>query len=158
MTSFRRCFRFAVSAAVGLALVAAMALPAASSADEPYGLKTFSNRTTDTNEDPYTFAGGHPYQNTTEFSFPTVAGNFPVENLKGTYVTPPLGFIGNPAAATRCEIANLRVDGDNHDISDCPPGSALGVAACLDQRGGEKLLSRSTTWCPNVVIRRSSDS
>ncbi len=58
---------------VGAVLAATMALPAVSHADEPFGLKTFSNQTTDTNGDPYAVAGGHPDLNVTEFSISSEA-------------------------------------------------------------------------------------
>jgi hypothetical protein len=120
MTSFRRCCRFAVSAIAGMALVAAMVLPAASSASgPPYELKEFSSHTVDAAGAPYTLAGGHPDKNSTHFRV-SLPGP-----LNGTYVNPPLGFIGNPAAAPRCPIAKISNNAAN---ADCPPGSQIGVA------------------------------
>ena len=102
-------------------------LVAAPTAEADYGLETFSNRTTDAAGFPYAVAGGHPDQNTTEFSIPRVGPN-PVEQLNGTYVTLPPGFLGNPSAAARCPIGRLRVNGVNEDDSNCPIGSRVGVA------------------------------
>ncbi len=114
--------RCAVSAAACLVLAAVVAQPAA--ADEPYGLKTFSNHTTDINGTPYTQAGGHPDQNTTSFTIPRARNDLSkngVENLNATYVKPPPGFIGNPAAAPRCLV------------SDIPPIGIALPAACLPE-------------------------
>jgi hypothetical protein len=130
MSSFRRCSKFAVSAAVGLMLVAAMGLPTVSSADEPYGVEAFSNQTIDSNESPYTAAGGHPDLNITRFSVPLQSGSpYAVEDLNGTYVKPPLGFIGNPAAAPRCSVGAVPVQSETEvGIDHCPAGSQVGVA------------------------------
>jgi hypothetical protein len=127
MANPRRCPKLVVTAAVGFVLAAAAALPAAASANEPYGLKTFSNRTTDAAEAPFTVAGGHPDQNTTEFSIPLKeeAAWEPVEDPNGTYVTTPPGFVGNPAAAPRCPLSQVPVEGA---LDTCPPGSQVGVA------------------------------
>ncbi len=117
------------AAAVYLVLAAVAAQPAV--ADEPFHVKDFSSRTTDEAEEPYTAAGGHPFQNETQFDFPTKPGDLieveAVEALNGTYVDPPLGFIGNPAAASRCPLSKV-VSPELPGETDCPPGSRVGVA------------------------------
>ncbi len=110
----------ALSAAVTVAAIGVAGFSIATPARAAYGLQTFSNRTIDANEAPYTIAGGHPDQNVTEFRVSYE------ETLNGTYVDPPLGFIGNPAAAPRCPIARIPVEGAP-DVS-CPAGSQVGVA------------------------------
>jgi hypothetical protein len=131
MPRFRR---YSVSVAVGLLLVAAMALPAVSSADQEFGFKAFSSRTTDANEAPYTVAGGHPDKNETAFTinFTVNSGGqpIPIEPLNGTYVDPPLGFIGNPAAAPRCPIGAIP-SASNGFVNSCPSGSQVGVADAI---------------------------
>jgi hypothetical protein len=125
--------------ALGLVIVAAMALPATSSANEPYHVKTFSNHTTDLGGSPYTLAGGHPDLNMTSFSIPRTfdgTGGHGVENLNGTYVKPPLGFIGNPAAAPRCPLSKIPARGE--PPVGCSLGSRIGfvdvtLAASNDQ-------------------------
>jgi LysM repeat protein len=130
-----------VSAAAWLVLAAIVALPAAAD-DPPFDLKTFSSHTTDTIDAPYTVAGGHPDQNVTEFSYTLsetkkspildVDGSLQAATLEdpnSTYVRPPLGFIGNPAAAPRCELSKVKdPDASGTGITDCPPGSRVGVA------------------------------
>jgi hypothetical protein len=102
----------------------------------PFELKTFSNHTTGAGGGPYTGAGGHPDQNTTEFSV-----SLP-DPLNGTYVNPPLGFIGNPAAAPRCPISKIPGVGVPDTL--CPPGSQVGVAVigiCLGCSEGVRFRS-----------------
>jgi hypothetical protein len=111
----QRAARRGVSVAAGLMLVAAMALPAAAQAD--YSIESFTSRTTDATEVDYTAAGGHPFQNATEFA---LTGG----ELKDAGVDLPIGFFGNPAASPRCPIGQI----DYPDIhSQCPSGSRVGV-------------------------------
>jgi uncharacterized repeat protein (TIGR01451 family) len=89
----------------------------------PYSIKSFTSRVTDEAEADYTLAGGHPFQNQTAFEF------YPSENLKDASVTIEPGFIGNPATAARCPVANI---GDpiliTTSVTTCPPGSRVGTA------------------------------
>jgi hypothetical protein len=128
VTSFRRCFELAMIAAA-LVLAAAMVLPGLAQAapGDPYGLETFSNQTTAPGGAPYTDAGGHPDLNVTEFTVPNTGGATPlgVESLNGTYVNPPLGFIGNPAAAPRCPFSKILSGG-------CPSGSQVGTVDAIN--------------------------
>ncbi len=107
-----------------MALAIAMVLPGIAHAeDPPFGLKTFSNRTVDAGEAPYTTAGGHPDRNVTAFRV------FYGGTLNGAYVDPPLGFIGNPAAAPRCPISQIPpFDGEHGEPNPCPLGSQVGEA------------------------------
>jgi hypothetical protein len=127
MTSLRRCSRIAVSAAVGLVLAAVLVQPAAAAEEPPYELKVFSSSTTDASDSPYTVAGGHPDQNSTAFELSKPRGN---GLLNGTYVNPPLGFLGNPAAAPRCPLSVMpRSEGPTSlDVGSCPAGSQVGIA------------------------------
>ena len=97
----------------------------------PYALKYFLARTTtDASEATHsTVAGGHPSQTLSafEFSFVWGGGSLPlktVDDPKDVYVTLPLGFIGNPAAATRCPFSSIHGD----DTNTCPSGSQVGEA------------------------------
>jgi uncharacterized repeat protein (TIGR01451 family) len=116
------------------------ALTGASAADSvmvndrpPYSVQGFSARAIDAGNGDYTIAGGHPYQGTTSFSFPTyrpplVLGAFtpsepyPVEELNEAYVELPPGFLGNPAAAPRCPLIKF-----TPIFPACPPGSRVGT-------------------------------
>ena len=99
-------------------------------AEADFGIETFTSRTTDADDVPYTLAGGHPDKSITVFS----VGIDPGENLNGTYITLPPGFIANPAAAPRCSISKLPFDSNAADT--CPPGSQVGVALVKRREGG----------------------
>jgi hypothetical protein len=117
------------AAAVCLLLAALVAQPAA--AEEPFGFDSFSNRTTDAAENPYTVAGGHPDKNLNEFSFfrRTAEPWYPTQNPASAYVQLPPGFIGNPAAAPRCVVSKIsRFPIDPPYIGGCPPGAQVGFA------------------------------
>ena len=136
-----RGVRYPLFACLWLIGAAVVALPA--SAAEPFDFQSFSNRTTDAADAPYTAAGGHPDQNATEFSIrvgPIPGGGVMTsETLKGTYVNPPLGFIGNPAAAPRCPISKIPPgDAIVGQVDDsCPAGSQVGIAEVhLSETGG----------------------
>jgi hypothetical protein len=153
MSSAHRLSKFAMSTAVGLMLAAMTALPAA--ADEPFGLKTFSNPTTDSADLPYTLAGGHPDKHMTEFSIPLKDGEaFPVEQLNGTYVKLPLGFIGNPAAAPRCPLSNVIGDANGADLSTCPDGSKVGEVTVTINPVPSSFMSTVTVGLYNVPPQR----
>ena len=97
----------------------------------PYGPEEFTSRTTDEGDSDYTAAGGHPFQNRTRFLLPLGDSGYTFEELKDASVDLPNGFIGNPAAATRCEISKVPqfefIPG-----SICPIGSQVGYAEILD--------------------------
>jgi hypothetical protein len=118
-----------LSVVAGMLLgVLMLALPVSANADEPYGVETFSNQTTDLGGAPYAMAGGHPDLNTTSFSIPRSydgTGSIGVEQLNGTYVTLPHGFIGNPAAAPRCPLS--KIPDYSHPVDTCPQGSRIGI-------------------------------
>jgi hypothetical protein len=124
-----------LSLVVGVALAAAMVLPGLANAapGDPFGVQTFSNQIVGTDGLPYTQAGGHPDRNATEFSVPFVGtGPLPfltAELLSSSYVNPPLGFIGNPAAAPRCLFAKIKNASGGGDLSQCPLGSRVGTAS-----------------------------
>jgi len=94
----------------------------------PFGMYDFAVHTTDKLlSDPtavdYNVAGGHPAQTTNEF----LLGHFgvnPSEELKDAAVELPPGFIGNPAALPRCDVAKLAPF-----FPKCPEASKIGIAA-----------------------------
>ncbi|HUC00113.1 MAG TPA: hypothetical protein VMS11_09840 [Solirubrobacterales bacterium] len=106
--------------------------PAQAAIGDPFGLESFSNHTTAVGGAPYTDAGGHPDLNVTEFFVPLKPGGgglVPVETFNGTYVNPPLGFIGNPAAAPRCPFS--KIAGPNVPGGLCPSGSQVGIVDAI---------------------------
>jgi hypothetical protein len=72
---------------------------------------------------PYTQAGGHGFQLTTQFSFNTLTPfSEPDGRVKDIQVDLPPGIVGNPTAASKCELAGLR------DAYNCSSSSQVGVA------------------------------
>jgi hypothetical protein len=81
----------------------------------------------------YTLAGGHPFEASTTFSFPSV-GTQVVEQLKSVFTELPPGFVGNVAAAQRCPIANLQGALGNF-FNTCPLGSQVGIVTLNLEEG-----------------------
>jgi hypothetical protein len=116
-------------------------LPASAPAAGPeFGLKTFSNLTLDANDAPDTASGGHPDRSVTEFSIPLkeLHPAEPVEVPNGAYIKPPVGFLGNPAAAPRCPFSKIPFSqGEGAEgAGSCPPGSQVGIAVVTLEIGG----------------------
>jgi hypothetical protein len=115
-------------------------LPAFAGADEPYAVKTFSNRTIDSSEAPYAVAGGHPDLSVTQFSVPLkeLYPAEPVEVPNGTYIKPPVGFLGNPAAAPRCPFSKIPFSQEEglEGPNTCPAGSQVGYVYVTLEIGG----------------------
>ncbi len=108
----------------------------------PFAVQSFTSFTTDSAEADYAFAGGHPDKTAQRFEFPFRLERFngvfvAVEQMKDAGVTLPTGFIGNPAAASRCEPANVRDPNSANGTSHCPPGSQVGTAAVAIAGGNE---------------------
>jgi hypothetical protein len=95
--------------------------------DRPaFGPTNFIARSLDQNDDDDTVAGGHPYEATTSFSIPVRSGSqslLPVEGIRSTFVRLPPGFVGNAAAAPRCELTGLSGSGV---VPNCPAASQVG--------------------------------
>ena len=153
----RRRPRTSPLAAGLVAVVIGMVLPGLANAGD-LEFEYFHDLTLDEKEVPYTQAGGHPFENVTGFAIE----NTPV-TLNGSYVTPPLGFLANPAAASRCPLLKIRND-DLIDVSVCPP-----LLASVSLRSESTSLVRgtmaaqvpgglSTTWSPNAATQHSLGS
>ncbi len=97
-----------------------------------FGPIDFSARSLDAGGDDYTVAGGHPYEATTSFHFPTFRGgeapgvfpgiSIPVENVRNIWVELPPGFVGAASAAPRCRLSEL-----TRFAPACPAGSQVGT-------------------------------
>ncbi len=79
----------------------------------PFDVNGFSARSLDSDGDDYTVAGGHPYEATSSFTFPSYRGRagagfaIPVEDVRNIWVELPPGFVGAAAAAPRCPLKEL---------------------------------------------------
>jgi uncharacterized repeat protein (TIGR01451 family) len=86
-------------------------------AEPAFGIHRFDAPLTDSSANPYTQAGGHPYQLSTEFNFATrtilrqtawdQAGIAPVRDPKDISAELPPGLIGNPQDLPRCSLADF---------------------------------------------------
>ena len=113
----------------------------AAAADPPFGVTSFTVRTTGTTGADYALAGGHPDKNVVEFSFSAFPNTkTPLEELKDSSVTLVPGFIGNPAAAARCPISALSTTPGGSDNSNCPAGSQVGIAHVVVSGGSADFL------------------
>jgi hypothetical protein len=133
--------RFAVAAEAASDSIASVTASAASVSDvtaedhipvidqHPFSVFEFSARSLDAGGNDYTVAGGHPYEATTSFEFPTFrgypGGGQPVpveEGPRNIWVELPPGFVGAAAAAARCSLSELA-----KFIPNCPPSSQVGT-------------------------------
>ena len=85
-------------AAAAIVWLAVFAAPASAA----IGLQSFAGSILDENGQPYTQAGGHQFEATTEFRFDTLPDGKPVEDAKDVLVSLPPGFIGSPPRVPVC--------------------------------------------------------
>jgi hypothetical protein len=96
----------------------------AATAAPPFDITNFVARSLDAQGHDYAVAGGHPHD--VEVSFGVAnSGDLlnDVDFVKSTYIDSPPGFVGNPAAAARCTMAQLKVT----PVSACPDRSFVGA-------------------------------
>jgi hypothetical protein len=108
----------------------------------PFDLTSFTARSLDSVGDDDPVAGGHPYEATTSFSFPTwraydqatVGGpnSPPVEQMRYIWVELPPGFVGAASAAARCPLA---VIGAPLFFPPCPAASQVGSVVLTNFSG-----------------------
>ena len=104
----------------------------------PFAVYDFSARSLDSGGDDYAVAGGHPYEATTSFAFPTWRGDTSnaavgplgfdatVEDVRNIWVQLPPGFVGAASAAARCLLSELA-----KVVPQCPPSSQVGTLTLL---------------------------
>jgi hypothetical protein len=103
----------------GAALIG-LVMPAAASADL---LQSFTAEVRDQNGDPYTQAGGHPFDAFTDISFfsHTEGGVIvPDESIRNVVTDLPAGLVGNPQNIPMCTRAEIQGSG-------CPDNTQVGV-------------------------------
>jgi hypothetical protein len=103
-----------------------------------FGIDGFDAQATDSSNQSFTQAGGHPYAYTTNVDFDAVTDPifgpvWPAEPTKDVIADLPVGFIGNPGAAATCSLAQLAtiVGGG----TGCPAEAQVGVASVTASRG-----------------------
>ena len=112
----------------------------------PFGLQLFNARTTGTDAQTYTQAGGHPYAATTTLFFNTSPRVSPegftepsiISRVKDVDVKLPAGFYGNPLATLnseghpeRCSQAQFTegLPGGPVPNASCPPSTQVGTVS-----------------------------
>jgi hypothetical protein len=122
-------------AGAGVATDATVAAVTAGADAPDFGVGAFDGQVTaDAAGDPFTQAGGHPYEASTAVVFNSVDDDnlfigtlWPVEATKDVLVDLPPGFVGNPTVVDQCtgsELANS-VSFTAHPL--CPPTSQVGT-------------------------------
>ncbi|MGN6586700.1 MAG: hypothetical protein ACTHKT_04395 [Solirubrobacterales bacterium] len=120
--------------ALGAALVALAV--AANPAHAAFGIESFDGTYQDASGSPFTQAGGHPDTVTTDFALNTTEAPpgtpfpfslFPIPDgqVKNAGVGLPAGFVGDPAATSKCSIGDLSYKATTPN---CPPASQVGQA------------------------------
>ncbi|HMH58545.1 MAG TPA: hypothetical protein VK537_05140, partial [Galbitalea sp.] len=126
---------------LALAALLCVAAPAEAIGPDLFNVEDFTAGIVDEAGHDYTLAGGHPFEASTSFSFPSAfipgAGDTPLEQVKSVFTELPPGFVGNVAAAQRCPFANVAA---GYFFSTCPPGSVVGFVTLLN-RGNLSLVS-----------------
>jgi uncharacterized repeat protein (TIGR01451 family) len=106
-----------------------------------FGIASFDGEILQTNGDPATQAGSHPYSVLNGFFLNTIfngAGiEFPVEQFRDGAAQFPPGLVGNPQVLDTCTQRQLRGDGSSVT---CPPESQVGTVTLrfgANYSGGE---------------------
>jgi hypothetical protein len=120
-----------------VAIIGVLALPlSAQAAEPPFEIQGFTASVTEELGAQFTQAGGHPYQATTSFHFPTVTNaegvTSAVEQPKDTVVELPPGFIGDPQATPQCTLSLL----NRGFIGACPSATRVGTLSLNNGTGG----------------------
>jgi hypothetical protein len=103
-----------------------------------FGIDGFDAQATDSSNQSFTQAGGHPYAYTTNVDFDAVTDPifgpvWPAEPTKDVIADLPVGFIGNPSVVATCSLDQLAT-GVNGG-SKCPAEAQVGVASVTASRG-----------------------
>ena len=128
-TMRKRSPRRRITGALAIALAALFAMPALAQADL---LQSFTAEVRDQNGNPYTQAGGHPFEAFTDINFrthevPNVPPNPPFitpdESVRTVNVDLPAGLVGNPQNMPQCTHAQLA----SGFGGGCPANTQVGV-------------------------------
>jgi hypothetical protein len=130
---------------VGVALVVAFAAPASASAEpEPdFGVEAFSTSVVAEDGSEVSSAGSHPFSASTAIDFVTRAAptpadldrRAPIEEPRNVQLRLPPGFVGDPSAAARCPLHEVKTGALVTDRALCPLDAAVGtitIAGAVD--------------------------
>jgi hypothetical protein len=101
-----------------------------------FGIDAFDGAvTSDSAGNPFTQAGGHPYEIATSIDFntidrtePLLDGPYPVEGVKDVLVDLPPGLVGDPTGAAECTLAQLANSIGVDAKPRCSPASQVGTS------------------------------
>ncbi|HEV7493045.1 hypothetical protein [Baekduia sp.] len=103
-----------------------------------FGFSRFSFKVLDQDGNPYTQAGGHPYEVENDVAFNLRAdssgGVTPDQLVKDLSVSLPPGLVGDPTAVPQCPISTLQSFANSSQPgqgTSCPPSSQIGTATLL---------------------------
>jgi hypothetical protein len=123
-TMRKRSPRRRITGALAIALAALFAMPALAQADL---LQSFTAEVRDQNGNPYTQAGGHPFEAFTDINFFThdsgTGQQIPDESVRTVNVDLPAGLVGNPQNMPQCTHAQLA----SGFGGGCPANTQVGV-------------------------------
>jgi hypothetical protein len=118
-------------AAVGMCwlVVCACVAPTVALGATEFGISKFTISATNEAGEPYTQAGGHPYELTTDIEFNTQEDSVthkrePVQEVKDIDVDLPPGLLGNPEAAPRCSR-------EEFIFAACPASTQVGIITVI---------------------------
>lgn len=116
--------------------------------DPPFGIRAFDGSiSANALDDPFTQAGGHPYELRTDIlldtdTHPLYGPSWPVEPMRTVRLDTPPGLVGDPRGVEQCSLADLNpVLGTIHPVFGqiksqlCPAESQIGVADVLMAQG-----------------------
>jgi hypothetical protein len=131
-------------AACCAAIAIGSGLTGATSAHAEFGIKDFGGEVVDSSGNPFTQAGGHPYEASTTIKFNTAFDGSNVNDVvegdaKDIVVDLPPGFLGNPTAVPACP-PELLMDTDDPSTfggfwATCPHATQVGVVELHDGAG-----------------------
>ena len=149
---------YLVVAVKGVACVSLLMAALAGSAwgSVPFGIANFDGQVAaDAGNIPFTQAGRHPYEVSTEIKLairpdldpdPVNGPNWPAEPLKDLFVDVPSGLIGNPTVAAKCSMNQLATG----SRPECPPAAQVGVAS-IDASAAQSLATTAKWSVYNMV-------
>jgi hypothetical protein len=97
-----------------------------------FGIAEFEGQVRDENREPFTQAGGHPFEASTAIEFNTIlnSNGHPVSaaDARDIRVDLPPGFVGDPTATPKCSLSDFNSGDPAFFDVGCPASTQVGVA------------------------------
>jgi hypothetical protein len=94
----------------------------------PFGVQENEFSLEEEGGQPPVQAGSHPFQVTSTIMLNRNAKGLPASLAKDVSVELPAGMVGNPAVTPKCTIGQFLKVGENYNVNECAPQTALGIA------------------------------